>query len=470
MKTITPLVMLLVLANTLVQAQQLPNAGFEIWSHKSIADPSGFFTSNAMIASGSGNVTKVSDAFHGVSAVKLETVVSGKDTIQGMLVIGTPGDHGITGGIPFSSPPDSVSCYVKYNVLPTDTAHFIVAFKKNGNYTGQAQCIFTGTQTTYKRVSIPTYLSPLNPPDSLVAIITSSNMDPPRKPGSTLTIDSISFIHSAQQFPNADFENWSTLNGPDDPTAWGTYAGQYPTYNIPVLVTKTADSHSGSFAVKLISDTGYVQPPFGKGLHGEVLAGTLQLNLINGYMSTKYPFAFRPDSITGYAKGTVAAGSNNMNLVWVQLSNSGNVIGQGFYAMTSSLANYVRFTTPINYSSALAPDSIIFALIAGNPGGTYYPGNSFYVDDLAFIYKVTTPNYTQVETSVLVLVGKDYLSVFSDKSGKMTIYTTSGKVIAEQGIPQSKSYIYIDKLPRGFYLYRLISPDGITFKNGKFIK
>jgi len=48
MKTITPLVMLLVLASSSMQAQQLPNSGFETWSHKSITEPIGFFTSNAI--------------------------------------------------------------------------------------------------------------------------------------------------------------------------------------------------------------------------------------------------------------------------------------------------------------------------------------------------------------------------------------------------------------------------------------
>ena len=471
MKTSTFIIALFAVITNQLNAQQLPNADFESWNKKTISEPEGFFTSNVMVSSGSGSVSKVSDAYHGLSAVKLETLVSGKDTVQGMLVVGMPGEGGISGGVPFSGTPDSISGYAKFNILPTDTAFFIIAFKKNGNYISQAMTIFTGSQVGYKRFSIPTYLNSSNVPDSLVAIITSSRMDPPRKTGSTLTIDSISFLHSTQQFPNNDFENWSTLNGPEDPDAWGTYAAQYPTYHLPILVSKTVDAHSGTYAVKLVSDTGYVQPPFGSGIKGDTIVGMLQLNLVNGYMSTKYPFAFKPDSITGYVKGTVAAHPENMNFIWIQLSKNGTVIGQGVYQMQSSISTYTRFSSPITYTSALTPDSMIFIIFASNPT-KYYPGNSFYVDDLAFIYKTTGLDKPSNISGIAFYPNPvtDQLHIQCSENGIVRIYNTRGMLLKELPIVENLTKVSTNGFSPGLYLYRITNESGKGLQNGKFVK
>jgi hypothetical protein len=471
MKTSTFLLVLFAVITTHLYAQQLPNAGFENWNRKTISEPVGFFTSNVMVSTGSGSVTKVTDAYHGSSAVKLETLVSGKDTVQGMLVIGMPGEGGINGGVPFSGIPDSISGYAKFNILPQDTAFFIIAFKKNGNYISQAMTIFTGSQAGYKRFSIPTYLNSSNIPDSLVAIITSSRMDPPRKAGSTLTIDSISFLHSTQQFPNNDFENWTTLIGAEDPVAWGTYAAQYPTYKLPVLVSKSTEAHSGTYAVKLFSDTGYVQPPFGSGIMGDTIVGMLQLNLINGYMSTKYPFAFRPDSITGYIKGTVSTNPNNMNLIWILMSNNGSSIGQCSYKMENSIDTYTRFSAPIKYSSSLTPDSMTFILFASNPT-LYYPGNVFYVDDLAFTYNFSGINKLTDVSDIELYPNPvtDQLHIQCPENGIMQVYNTNGMLIRELPIRQNLTTVSTNGFSPGLYLYRVTNENGTGLKNGKFVK
>jgi len=220
MKTLILITGLILSISFNLNAQQIINSDFENWSQKIINEPDSFLTSNTMVNTDSGNVIQVTDSYHGLFAAKIETVLSGNDTIQGMILIGTPGNQTINGGIPFTGTPDSISGYVKYDIQPNDTAFFIVAFKKDGIMIGQAVANFYGTQSTYKRFSIPTYLIELNPPDTMVAIITSSNLDPPQIPGSTITIDSITFLHSSQQFPNQDFENWTEVETGEDPVGW----------------------------------------------------------------------------------------------------------------------------------------------------------------------------------------------------------------------------------------------------------
>ena len=133
-------------------AQQVANGGFENWTMKTLLnEPNGYSSSNTWAyVSGSGdNVTKDTSAYHGSFAAKLTTVQTQNDTIFGALFIGTPGDGGVTGGMPYTDQPDSVSGYVKYNIPTGDSAFFIVAFKNSGTMIAQTAQSFTGTQNTY---------------------------------------------------------------------------------------------------------------------------------------------------------------------------------------------------------------------------------------------------------------------------------------------------------------------------------
>lgn len=461
MKTLILTIGMVVLISLNIKAQQLPNSDFENWTQQIINEPDGFLTSNSMWSVG--NVTKVAEPYHGSFAAKLETILSNNGTVPGMLLIGTPGNQTINGGIPYTGTPDSVSGYVKYDVQPNDTAFVIVAFKKNGNIISPpAVSTFTGLQSVYVRFSIPTYLQSSNPPDSMVAIITCSNMDPPQIVGSTLTIDSISFLHSSQPFPNGDFENWTEITSGEDPVSWGTYANQFPFYHLPVLVTKTTDAHLGNFAVKLISDTGTVQPPFGSGLHGDTIIGSLQLNLLNGFSSTKYPFAYRPDSLIGYIKGTVATVADNFNLVWTQFSNNGNNIGQANYISVNSISDYTRFSTPVTYSSGLTPDSLMLTIFAGNPGN-YIPGNVFYVDDLSFIYNsvgINSPSGTLSLSKCKIYPNPAknliYFDLYdTDKNAILEIIDSKGSIVISKTIYETKNGLDISSLENGLYFYVL---------------
>lgn len=466
MKTFIFSILLAVFISLNIKAQQIPNGEFENWTHQTFNEPNGFLTSNSMW--GINNVTKVSDSYHNLFAVKLETVLSNNGTAQGMLLIGTPGNQTINGGIPYTETPDSISGYVKFNVQLHDTAYFIVAFKKNGAFIGQSVKQFIGTQSVYKRFSIPTYLNTLVPPDTMVVIITSSSMNPPQIVGSTLTIDSITFLHSSQPFPNGDFENWTAINTDEDPAAWGTYANQFPFYHLPVFVTKTTDAHSGSFAVKLISDTATVQPPFGTGTHGDTILGTLQLNLINGFSSTKYPFAFRPDSLVGYLKGTVAAVPNNFNLILVQFTKNNVQIGQG-YIIASSVSNYTRSSSAINYTSSLIPDSMSFVIYAGNPGNPV-PGNIFYVDDISFIYNPTDiDNISEKSTcSIYPNPATNYITINTNTNATIEIYNIQGQIVKIMTNTSTINTLDIKDLAYGIYTIKIKSGDEILFK--KLIK
>jgi len=445
-------------------AQQLTNGGFENWHNKVFSDPTGFISSNQMVSTGIANVTKVTTGtFHGTAALKLETVLSGTDTIIGS----------VTRNMHYTGTPDSISAWVKGAIGLNDSCTFVVSFLKSGSTIARARIAFTGTNSSYKRFSIPTNLVSSNAPDSLTITITSSKQNNLRKVGSTLTIDSINFKHSTQQLPNNDFENWTTITGSQDPDGWGTNAGLYPAYNAPVLVTKTADAHSGSSAVKLISTIGVNPLPFGTGA-SDTICGTLVYGMKVGQQSAKLPFPYKPDSLSVYVKGTVATGfSSNYNYIFALLSNKGTMMGMIFYQMTASLSSYTRISSPVYYfDNTLTPDSATFVIYTSNYQITY-PGNEFYVDDLKLVYNSTGLNENSTDPSLMAYTdaASNNLQIVSlnDQNLKISIFNLSGQIV-ENSIVQGSRTIDISHYSAGLYLYRFESKEGKVLRSGKFIR
>ncbi len=458
-----------------IDAQQIPNGGFENWSMTTTTDLDGFFTSNMMITPDSGNVTQVTDSYHASFAAKLETVLSGTDTVAGMIFLGTPSSEGLSGGIPFTETPDSISLYAKYDIQPNDTAYFIVAFKKNAIIVQQSVIIFTGTQSTYIRFSVPTNLSILNPPDSMVAIITSSKMDPPQIVGSTLTIDSITFLNSTQQFPNNDFENWTTNYSCINPDSWSSF-NNFSSYGIPELSFKTTDAYTGNFALRLISDTATVPPPLGTNTL-DTLAGYVFLGDPN-MDNTGIPYTDSPVSIEAYVKGTIVGGEAYIMATlsrWNDITQVRDEVAFAMYYTTSSIANYTLITIPFNYSLSVDPDTLDIRIMAGNigPGGFIVPGNEFFVDDLSFTLPVDVKEMNKDKFNISIFPNPtfDKITVCSlEKVNAIEIYNMLGEKVYTKNklIQQTTNEIDLSSFQKGIYFVEV--KIGTKFYLEKIIK
>ena len=65
------------------------------------------------------------------------------------------------------------------------------------------------------------------------------------------------------QPPNAGFENWETVGiVAEDPIDWSS-SNEFEMFGLPVFSFKTVDANSGNFALRIISDTATLSPPFG---------------------------------------------------------------------------------------------------------------------------------------------------------------------------------------------------------------
>src|ERR1035437_5815315 len=70
-------------------------------------------------------------------------------------------------------------------------------------------------------------------------------------------------INAQTQPANAGFENWVAIDTAENPASWSSFNNFY-SYHVPIMSFKTTDSHTGTYALRLISDTTTRElPPFG---------------------------------------------------------------------------------------------------------------------------------------------------------------------------------------------------------------
>ena len=168
------------------------------------------------------------------------------------------------------------------------------------------------------------------------------------------------------EIPNWDFQNW-TVNTSPVPQGW-------------TLATQTFSrvaGHSGNYAVNI---TG--------------------LNvLILGWPSDEPGLLFRggeaitsrPDSLSFYVNSSFAQGDTGSVLVYMHLGDS-LVAFDVAELPTNTSGLFQRVSIPINYQSALTPDTVVIGFLTGNITNsgsnaqvTASPNSSLTIDDVAFM-------------------------------------------------------------------------------------
>lgn len=214
----TLLVLLSILFVKQFNAQSIPNGGFESWSTTNYENPNGFQTSNLEMKNGyqlGVNAVKTTDAQAGNYAIKLTTIAGTPNPNFAFFANGNPGGSGASGGVPYSQKPTGIRLYYKSNIIGTDTALFIVMFKKAGSYIGQYLYKITASQSNYTLFN-PTFTPSLTvTPDTFIVAAASSNafLNSGFQIGNSLQIDNMSFTGVVTQPANfnGSFENWTSF-------------------------------------------------------------------------------------------------------------------------------------------------------------------------------------------------------------------------------------------------------------------
>jgi hypothetical protein len=180
-----------------INAQSIPNAGFENWSmvmgHE---DPDQWVTTNeSVLIAYDTTARRSTDAHSGNYALELHTI---QYTDSGTGITDTSYAGAYTGytGIPYSSRPTDMKFYAKYHSSGADQGYIYAALYRWNTVTSAREMIgyaygLVDTTSTYTSYTLPFTYGSVLPPDTILVYLLSSVGK--GIPGSTLLIDDISF-------------------------------------------------------------------------------------------------------------------------------------------------------------------------------------------------------------------------------------------------------------------------------------
>ncbi|HTY58058.1 MAG TPA: T9SS type A sorting domain-containing protein, partial [Bacteroidota bacterium] len=173
----------------------------------------------------------------------------------------------------------------------------------------------------------------------------------------------ISYAAQAQ-IPNAGFEDWTLT----DPDGWVSSnvaeAGSFP-------VTKAADSHSGSWALK------------GTVVYVALLGTNMSPIIQTGPGGHGFAVTARHAGVSLYYKCSLAGGDRlGFNFIMYQ---AGTPIAVGAQVVTANSSAWTQITVPFPYTAPGSPDVCILQVQIVGPvtGPDYHAGSWYELDDLA---------------------------------------------------------------------------------------
>ncbi len=288
----------------------------------------------------------------------------------------------------------------------------------------------------------------------------------------------------SQAIPNSGFETW--INNTELPQAYEVPQGWIsddmirsgfdPAYT-GISVSKSTQSYSGSFAVKMETIIN----------NGDTVSGTIysvqSLVEFFSYLFSEnaaigFPYSDRPANLQGYYKfnsvGNDSAGIAIEMYKWNTITGVSDIIAFGEYSIGANASSYTVFNLPITYMNSESPDTVvIFAGINGSHVGT-----TFYIDALSFtgtapigidelysdnkyvkLYPNPFSNSASINIDIAVKLNNASIRIFdiSGKEVKTINNINKNLVILEKG-----------EMTAGLYFYKLLNNSSEVY-NGKFI-
>lgn len=442
-------------------SQQIQNGDFENWSIDTLyEEPVGFGTTNlqSYFSTGFGNVTKSTDSQNGNYAAHLLSMPGDSGALTGGIFIGNPGPGGINGGTPYSEKPLALQGYMKYNILPNDTATIMIFLKRNGNLMAAAAFNPTGTQLSYTQFTLPFFwfdTTSTNFPDTLVAVVACSSFDNPVA-GSELFIDNLTFMGATQPFPNGDFENWTNVSfeNPDNWASlnlWGFMSGN-------ISATKTTDHFgAGNYALQLET----IAIPNGSGsadTMGFITNGRFGNNGPEGGMAVNN----YPKRISGYYKYIPVGPDTALGGMFLY---GNNIVLDSSFIQLVPTSTYTYFEMNLVYQGPQLADTLNISFASSNMmDSTNYvgAGSILFLDQLQIEYFPLSveENIPAVSsTEIYPNPATDYIYFTNNQlKGKSHFVITDikGSVVLSCDV-QNNAYFNISAFENGIYIYKLIS-------------
>lgn len=458
----------------------IPNGNFETWSSATFETPLYYpYTSNSesffRLQTGFVNVAKVTPGYHGSYALQLTTFANGKDTAFGYALNNLPEGNPFlwTGGIPYSQKPTGMRGYYKTNMMNGDSGLIIAAFSKSGANIGTYVKSLGGVQNSYSLFSMAFSLALAAAPDSvLIGFISSNVLAGINRAGSTITLDSVSFVgvNSQPAGMNGDFELWQPQTV-TKPTGWlfeGNGSGNG--------MNRTADAVVGSYAVELKTILRTNENGSQEARAGRISTGWYPDNCSgNCPEEGGYPFSNQIDTLAFYYK--YAPSGNGTAIVQANFKKNGLLVG-GFSLPLPAAGAYQYVEYPFYLNTV--PDTVIIDLRSNNYMDTAFSfiGSDLKIDEIHFKSQPLNTGILNIEA------GKQNLMLYPNpiktsaileidrqivlEKAELYIYDLCGRMVKTILIPQHKITFHKDNLSGGMYFYEVLNNFGIL-QSGRIV-
>ena len=435
MKILITLISIMIFLTTNAQFGQIENGSFENWTNTPL-----FYTpldwNSSNLDYGIETVTKSYDAQEGLYSVILKTIIEEQDTITGYVYQGSEDI-----GIDYTDNFETVSIQFKSNLTQDDTLYMILTrFDQFDNQIElQIHPVGYGINNNWTQ----SIINVGNQSQAKIGIAFTIGKEPELNflpsPNSTVQIDNIQFYSGNTEqtpLPNFSFENWEEISY-ENPENWHSYNQLLTIYDLE-NVTKTTDSNSGSFAVKMTTND----------VEGEVTPGLLANGPLN--ISTfgfkPIPYNASPTTISGAYK--YSPNGNDNAEMFIQFFKLGNVIG-GHVETFINQTNYTSFSSNIILIGT--PDSMSIIASSGNNVGSV-----LILDDLNFSgNNVGIEEFSNMKVNIYPNPAKNKVMIKSNDIFNYKIIDLSGEIVMSGDNNTSAIEVDIDHLNSGVYFVKI---------------
>lgn len=293
---------------------------------------------------------------------------------------------------------------------------------------------------------------------------------------------------SAQAISNGTFETWVNRKTLEVPFSWTTIDEAIKSFPLAsayttVTSTKDASSHAGSYAAKLETKVDPLITLFKLGpVPGGLLLGTANFNSVTDILAERdisdiggLPFTNRAANMQFYYKLTGANALPDSAYALVTLTRTTGstiqTIASGSLRLLPATA-YTLATIPLQYTSALTPDSIHIAFASGL-AIRRTAGTTLFIDDVVMTGIVSSAKNPVLEAALTIYPNPSSNSEFRLASptkptvatAPYTITDATGHVVrTSAAAPASLANgrpLELRGLPAGVYMLQLNTSEGL---------
>lgn len=269
---------------------------------------------------------------------------------------------------------------------------------------------------------------------------------------------------TAQDIPNASFENWSG----GEPVDWHSTNQNILGYQFNVVNKETTNPQSGLYSARIevvthnIIFVGPVTVP------GVLTLSEITVDVLNQTVILEggYPFSGMPQQLAGYLKYLPIGADTAYFGFGLTRWNNGvrDTIGYAADTISGTISSWTPFQLPIAYDIWEAPDTMSILFLCTNVNDPIaHTGSKLWVDNLSFIYGAVG-----IEG---ITFGEDY-RIYADPQSRNLIIETkfdqarcidfnlinmAGQALltSRRTCSYSREYLDSSHLPPGTYILRI---------------